>query len=58
MVGVTGQQGMFTPLGHQIPPLVYQEVRVCPLVFSPVDGVTKCSLVNVNSAALLLIVMS
>jgi hypothetical protein len=31
--GVTGRQGMFTPSSHLIPPLVYPEVRVCPILW-------------------------
>jgi hypothetical protein len=31
-MGVTGQQGMLTPLRHLIPSLVYSEVRVCPML--------------------------
>jgi hypothetical protein len=30
--GVTGRQGKFTPPRHLIPPLVYPEVRVCPIL--------------------------
>jgi hypothetical protein len=29
---VTGRQGMLTPPRHLIPPLVYPEVRVCPIL--------------------------
>jgi hypothetical protein len=32
MAGVTGRQGMLTPPKHLIPPLVYPEVRVCPIL--------------------------
>jgi hypothetical protein len=32
MVGVTGQQGLLAPPVHLIPPLVYPEVRVCPIL--------------------------
>jgi hypothetical protein len=31
-MGATGQQGMFTPPRHLISPLVYPEVRVCPIL--------------------------
>jgi hypothetical protein len=31
--GVTGRQGMFTTPMHLIPPLVYPEVRVCPILW-------------------------
>jgi hypothetical protein len=31
IAGVTGRQGMLTPPRHLIPPLVYPEVRVCPI---------------------------
>jgi hypothetical protein len=33
MADVTGQQGMLTSLKHLIPPLVYSEVRVCPILW-------------------------
>jgi hypothetical protein len=30
--GVTGRQGMLTPPRHLIPPLLYPEIRVCPIL--------------------------
>jgi hypothetical protein len=47
MAGVTGRQGMLTPPGHLIPPMVDPEVRVCPIpkfVLPTGHEVDDCSL--------------
>ena len=39
--GVTGQQGMLTPPGHLIPPLVCPGIRVCITCFVFYLGLTR-----------------